>query len=226
MAFSGFPQGAQAFLADLATHNDRDWFAENRERYERDLLGPEKEFVAEMASRFPAFDGRVQAVPAVDASIFRIYRDVRFSRDKSPYKNHADLWFWVGSDRKVAVGYFLRLIPGAVWIGGGIHTLTPEQLERYRNAVVSADAGSRLIEAVDAVRAAGLKVDGEQRKRLPSGFTAEGERAELLKYLWLHAMERVSPPPPELARPEFADWCLAGFGRARPLVDWLVEAVG
>ena len=225
MAFEGFGSATLDFLSDLAEHNDRDWFAQNRDRYERVLLAPEKEFIDALGEQFSAFDPRVHTVSAVNGSIFRINRDIRFSRDKSPYKTHADLWFWIGDDRKTAMGYFLRMIPGEVWVGGGTHQMTDAQTARYRSAVVSADAGARLIEIVDALRGDGLEVDGEQSKRLPTGFSAEGARADLLRYKWLHVLDKVSPPPPEFAGPQFVEWCMGQFARSRPLVDWLAETV-
>ncbi len=225
MAFEGFGSATLDFLSDLADHNDRDWFAENRGRYERVLLGPEKEFVETLGIEFAAFDPRVRAAPAINGSIFRINRDIRFARDKSPYKTYADLWFWIGEDRKTAMGYFVRMIPGEVWVGGGTHQMTDEQTTRYRRAVVSAQAGGRLVEIVEALRADGLEVDGEQSKRLPAGFTAEGARADLLRYKWLHSMDKVTPPPAEFDGPEFVQWCMREFARVRPLVDWLAETI-
>ena len=102
MEFTGFGPGTTAFLADLATHQDRAWFAENRARYDRELLDKQRAFVDAIGAAFSSVDPRVQAVPAVDRSIFRIFRDVRFSRDKSPYKTYSDVFFWIGSDRRSA----------------------------------------------------------------------------------------------------------------------------
>ena len=225
MAFEGFGPGALGFLADLAEHNDRAWFAENRTRYERDLLGPQREFVDAVGAAFGKTDSRVQAVAAVDRSIYRINRDIRFARDKSPYKTYADLWFWIGPDRKFAPGYFMRLIPSAVWIGGGMHQLTDGQLRRYRLAVVSPERGPRLGAIVTAARDAGLEVGGAELKRLPAGFTAEGPAAELVRFKWLHAIRKVEPPPVELGSAAFVAWCMERFGEARPLVDWLAETI-
>jgi uncharacterized protein (TIGR02453 family) len=225
MAFEGFGPGALGFLGDLAENNDRAWFAENRERYERDLLGPQREFVDAIGAEFARIDARVQAVPNVDRSIYRINRDIRFTPDKSPYKTYADLVFWLGSDRKFSAGYFLRLVPNAVWIGGGTHQLSDEQLRRYRHAVVSPRQGPRLEAIVGRFREHGLEVDGAALKREPAGFRAQGERAELLKFTWLHAIRKVTPPPPELVGPGFVAWCMSEFQGVKPLVDWLAEAI-
>ena len=224
MTFEGFGPGALGFLAELAENNDRGWFAENRARYERDLLEPERAFVEAIAGEFAKVDPRVRAVSSVDRSIYRINRDTRFTRDKSPYKTYADLWFWIGPDRKSAPGYFVRLVPCAVWVGGGAHQLTDEQLQRYRLGVVSPERGPRLVSIVEQARSVGLEVSGEGLKRPPAGFSAQGAAAELLRYKWLHALRKVSPPP-ELGSAGFVAWCMHEFAAVRPLVDWLAETI-
>jgi uncharacterized protein (TIGR02453 family) len=227
MAFTGFPSGARTFLADLAEHNDRAWFAENRERYDRDLIGPERDFVDAVGVAFADIDPRVHADSAVNRSIFRINRDTRFSHDKSPYKTYADLWFWIGADRKTApAGYFVRLIPDAVWIGGGVHSLTPEQLARLRAAVADGLRGPRLEGVLDDLKREGYLIGDQTLKRVPAGYSAQHPRAELLRYTNVNAIVEVSPPPAELESMEFVDWCMRRFTQTRPLVDWLAEEIG
>ena len=227
MSFTGFSPDSLAFLSDLAEHNDRAWFAENRDRYERELLGRERDFVDAVGSAFAALDQRVQAVPAVDRSIFRINRDIRFSKDKSPFKTYADMWFWIGDDRKSAPGYFLRMVPGSVAIGAGAHRLTPEQIARFRSAVVDGLHGPWLEHILDDLRTAGFEVSEPTRKTVPKGFSAQQPRAELLKHTdHLHALRAFSPPPAEFTSPEFVAWTMGQFAQVKPLVDWLVEQLG
>lgn len=221
--FEGFPSGAQQFLLQLAQNNDRAWFAENRERYERDLLGPERDFVDAIGSAFVQLDQRVNAVPAVDRSIFRINRDTRFGPDKSPYKTYSDLWFWTGTDRKFGAGYFLRIVPDEIWIGGGQHRMTPEQLTRYRNAVVDGVRGRWLESVLGDLASAGYEVGEATLKRVPRGFSAQTARADLLRFTAVHAIMKVSPPPAEMQSAAFVDWCMERFLVVKPLVDWLAE---
>ena len=224
--FTGFPRGAQEFLAELAENNDRAWFAENRERYERDLLGPEKDFVDAVGAAFVQLDQRVQAVPAVNRSIFRINRDIRFTPDKSPYKTHSDLWFWVGDDRKFAAGYFVRILPDEVWIGGGQYQMNPELLRRYRAAVADGVRGRWLESVLDDLTAAGYEMGEPSLKRVPTGFSAQQGRADLLRFTEVHAITRVSPPPDEMQSSAFVDWCMERFLAVKPLVDWLTDELG
>jgi uncharacterized protein (TIGR02453 family) len=226
MSFEGFTPDSLAFLAELAGHNDRAWFAENRDRYEREVLSRERDFVDAVGSAFGAIDQRVNAEPAVNRSIYRINRDIRFSHNKSPYKTHADMWFWIGEDRKSAPGYFLRLAPGGVMIGGGAHQLTPEQLKRYRSGVVDGLHGQWLDHILEDLRAEGFEISEPSRKTVPKGFSAQQARAELLKHTDLHAIRGFVPPPAEFTSPAFVEWSMEQFATVKPLVDWLAEQLG
>ena len=225
MEFTGFGPGTTAFLADLATHQDRTWFAENRERYDRELLDKQRAFVDAIGAAFATVDPRVQAVPAVDRSIFRIFRDIRFSRDKSPYKTHSDVFFWIGSDRRSAPGYFMRIAPGEVWAGCGAHSLTPEQLAQLRAAIVAPASGERFASILSALETDGFEIGERGLARMPAGFSADSPRADLLRLTAVHAIRKVSPPPPEFASAAFVDWSMTHFLAAKPLVDWLAETI-
>ena len=226
MEFTGFSEGTLAFLAELAEHNDRVWFAENRGRYEVELLNRQRAFVDAMGAAFADVDPRVQAVSSVNKSIFRINRDTRFSRDKSPYKTYSDLFFWIGDDRKSDPGYFLRIIPEGLWVGCGQHSLTSQQLARLRSAIVAPASGGEFERLLDELTDASYEVGEKTLVRVPAGFSADAPRADLLRLTVVHAIETVSPAPDEFFGPEFVEWCLARFERVRPLVDWLVEYVG
>ena len=99
MSFTGFPKETIRFLAGLHKNNNKVWFEGHREDYEAYFMEPAKAFVVAIAPRLCKLDPAINAEPRVNASILRINRDVRFSKDKSPYKDHLDLWFWTGKDR-------------------------------------------------------------------------------------------------------------------------------
>jgi len=226
MEFTGFGPGTTEFMADLIAHQDRAWFAENRARYDREVLEKQRAFVDAIGVAFSAIDPRVHAVPAVDRSIFRIFRDIRFSRDKSPYKTHSDMWFWIGEDRKTAPGYFIRIAPSEVWVGCGAHRLTPEQLARLRSAIVAPATGEPFSAMLEGLEAGGFEIGERTIARVPAGFSADSPRADLLRLTAVHAIRKFSPIPPEFASAAFVDFCMEHFLETRPLVDWLVETVG
>ncbi len=224
MAFEGFTEDTLAFIADLAAHNDRDWFAANKQRYESSVLGPEKEFVETIRAPLAAIAPGASAEPRVNGSIFRINRDTRFSRDKSPYKTHVDLWFWMGPERKTSPGgYFVRLTADSVWVGGGVHALSDAQLVRLRAAIAEEASGSRLETVLDRLRGAGYAVGEEAYKRVPAGYPSDHPRADLLRFGSLSAMQADLPVPQEFYSAAFVDWCIAHFAQTVPLVNWLAE---
>ncbi len=110
MPFKGFPKETLEFLAALRTNNDKKWFDAHRADYESYFVEPAKDFVAALAPRLKTIDRKIHAEPRINGSILRIQRDVRFARDKSPYKDHLDLWFWTGEEKGWdSSGFFLRL---------------------------------------------------------------------------------------------------------------------
>lgn len=225
MEFTGFSEGTLSFLAELAQHNDRAWFAENRARYDGELLERQRAFVDAVGQRFENVDPRVRSVPAVNKSIFRINRDTRFSRDKTPYKTHSDVFFWIGDSRKNDPGYFMRIVPSGIWIGCGAHSLTPEQLARLRAAIVAPASGGEFERLLAEMEAGGFGVGEKTLARVPAGFSADAPRADLLRMTVVHAIQVVEPVPEAFFGPEFVDWCMERFVRTKPLVDWLVEHI-
>jgi uncharacterized protein (TIGR02453 family) len=182
------PAETVAFLTDLRAHNDKPWFDANRARFESAYVEAAKTFVEVIGPELKKLVPGIHAEPRVNGSIFRINRDVRFSSDKRPYKDHLDFWFWEG-DRKAAVsGLFLRVWPDGVIVGAGAHGFDKHQLATYRDAVADATTGAELATIVGDLEAAGHEVGGETYKRVPRGYTAEGDAERLLRHsaLYIH----------------------------------------
>ena len=223
MAFTGFPKDTLTFLADLAKHNERKWFEAHRADYEDHYLGPASDFVEAAGAQLHKMDRDIHFEPRVNGSIMRINRDIRFSKDKRPYKDHLDLWFWHGSDRK-GPGYWFRLTPRTLGLGAGMHGFPPALMDRYRNAVADPTRGAALVRAVQTVRKAGYEVGGAAYKRVPPGYEASGERAELLKHGGLHVGVE-QPVPPETHDARFTAFCVAHWRRMAPVMNWIAQLV-
>jgi uncharacterized protein (TIGR02453 family) len=177
-AFAGFRPEALDFLVELALNNDRSWFGPRKAEYEALLKAPLEQLCAAVDDAFRARDLPLSADPA--RSPFRIYRDVRFSKDKSPYKTNVGASFpWVGEGGGVG-GYF-HLEPGGIFVGGGMWHPAPARLAAWRNAVV--EGGERVHAALDdpGFRAAFGAVGGDRLKRGPTGFPPDHPDVELLK---------------------------------------------
>ena len=220
MSFDGFDRGLLRFLTDLRANNERDWFHAHRDEYEALLLEPARDFVEALGPELRVFVPEVAAEPRVNGSIFRIARDTRFSKDKRPYKDHLDLWFWVG-ERRRGPGFWFRLSPEELLLGGGMHHFDPGQLERYRTAVVDEERGATLRDEVERLRAAGYDIGGQRYKRTPRGFEAPEDRADLLLHEGVFGWVGFSPVPGEVFAAGFPRFCAERYRPLARLVEWL-----
>jgi uncharacterized protein (TIGR02453 family) len=222
--FDGFPPHTRTFLRDLAAHNEKAWFDAHRDDYERWWMAPARGFVEAVGPELATLAPDLRAEPRINGSIMRINRDVRFSADKTPYKDHLDFWFWEGPERRAAVsGVFCRMTADVFAVGVGAHGFDPQLLKRYRQAVVDERSGAALAAAVQKVESSGLEVLGERYSRVPAGFSAEGVAARLLRY---GALWTVEEAPAEIAESAtIVDHAMAHWRAALPLHRWLVDTI-
>ena len=174
--FTGFTPEAIEFLVDLADNNDRAWFNPRKADYERLLKRPLEALCVALGERFKARGIPLEADPA--RSPFRIYRDVRFSKDKSPYKTHVSASFaYVGGDPHGG-GYF-HFQPGEMYMGGGMWRPDPAKLASFRRLVDKGEGLEALDDAGFVATFGGIH--GETLTRVPQGYAKDHPRAELLK---------------------------------------------
>ena len=175
--FTGFRPEALEFLVELALNNERTWFQPRKGEYERLLKEPLEELCVALDREFEARSIPLASDPA--RSPFRIYRDVRFSRDKSPYKTAVSASFpWTGDGGGVG-GYF-HLEPGEVFVGGGMWHPSPARLAAWRKTVVEDRSGVHAVLDDPAFVATFGRLDGERLKRAPAGYRADDPDVELL----------------------------------------------
>jgi uncharacterized protein (TIGR02453 family) len=169
-SFRGFPREAFGFYARLGQDNSRAWFDANRDVYESAVRVPLEELLGQAAAEFGS-----------DGHVFRPNRDVRFSADKRPYKDHAGavIGWRSGTDN---ASYYLQVSATGLLVASGYHELTRDQLDRYRRAVDDPRTGGALVRAVRAARAAGLEVGGQELVRAPRGYPADHPRLALLQH--------------------------------------------
>jgi uncharacterized protein (TIGR02453 family) len=208
------------FLSDLRDHNDREWFAANKERYEQEVLEPALAFVEDFEPYLRAISPYFRAdARRVGGSLFRIYRDTRFSKDKSPYKTMVGIYFKHEQAKDVLTpGFYLHLAPGEVFAGGGIWHPDTKTANAIRD---------RIATAPDQWRAATADVRlgmSESLKRVPPGFDREHPLAEDLKRKNFAAVERMSEDAAT------GSGFLTRYARAceatAPLIRFLCGAVG
>jgi uncharacterized protein (TIGR02453 family) len=225
-AFDGFPKRGLRFLGELEQNNNREWFQAHKGAYQQHVLAPAQDFVFALGERlrdlFPEirYDTRANG-----GSILRIYRDVRFSKDKTPYNPNVRVAFWEGAGKRMENPSFLmRIEPGGVALYAGIHVFPKPFLTAYREAVADEALGAELEAAMTAVRKAGdYTLGGEHYKRVPRGYDADHPRADLLRYngLWAHAADAVDAAL--ITTPKLIEACLAHCRNLAPLHRWLVK---
>jgi uncharacterized protein (TIGR02453 family) len=177
-----------------------------------------------MGARLEQLSPGIHAEPRVNRSIFRIYRDIRFSKDKTPYKTHLGIWMWQGEGTKFeSSGYYFHLELPNIMLGVGMHTFSKSLLKAYRDAVVDPVAGPALVEAVQSVSVkGGYKLGGEHYKRVPRGFDPDHPNAKLLLYKGLTAGSEV-PIPEAFYSAALIDYSYKKYTDMHPIQHWLYE---
>jgi uncharacterized protein (TIGR02453 family) len=225
-AFSGFPREGLQFLAELAENNNREWFQARKQIYLTQLMEPAQAFVVALGLRlkelspYIIYDVRTNGT----GSLMRIYRDTRFSKDKTPYKTNVSMMFWEGAGKKTQnSGFYVRIEPAGAGIFVGQHTFPKPVLGAYRDAIVDDRMGAELEAALAAVRTAGpYQTGGEHYKRVPRGYDPEHKRADLLRYNGLYGYAPAIAAQ-HLTSPELVDLCFEHCRNLAPLHHWLVR---
>ena len=221
--FNGFPRDFFTFFNNLKNNNSKEWFESHRKDYEKHVLNPAREFVVEMGQRLRQIAPEINAIPQINKSLFKINKDIRFSKDKSPYKTYTGIWMWEGSRKRMeSSGFYLHAENEAILIGVGIKMFPKPILNRYRHAVVDKKLGRALKKAVQKVSDQGYVVDGKYYKRIPRGYDADHSNAEFLLYNGLTARieERV---PDEFFSDAIIDYAYSHYRCMLPLHRWLKE---
>jgi uncharacterized protein (TIGR02453 family) len=220
--FTGFSKETLSFFRKLKRNNNKPWFDKHREEYDRFVLEPAKAFVVAMGEKFHREGIDVKAEPKLNRSIFRIYRDTRFSPDKTPYKTHLALFFWEGNlPRMESPGFYIHVEPSKILLGLGLYIFSPKQLTRYRNAVVNPEWGQDLAAILKKIsQRKDFKIGEKHYKRIPSGFDSDHANAELLLYNGLHVWEETAIPE-EFHSTKFVNYCWKKFSPFLPLHKWL-----
>lgn len=179
------PKEILTFLTKLSKNNKKEWFDAHRDDYKEHFVEPLKDLTEAMGATFRAKIPGLRYEPRINGSIFRINRDMRFSKDKRPYKTNAGVLLWVGPKKKIECpGLYFHLEPDKLMIGAGVYMFTPEALDRYRRHV--SNKGEVLARAIAKAEKGGHILGGDKLKRVPSGFDKNHKYAELLKHKGLH----------------------------------------
>lgn len=215
--FLGFPE-TQAFLKDLAANNDREWFNANKKRYERVHKQPAEAFAAELRPRLEALAG-----VRLGGKIFRIHRDVRFSKDKSPYNTHLHIGFQhqrEGGEQRRRGGFYFGIDATTLSLGVGAFDFGPADLDKYRKAVADDHEGGELAGILTGL---GGRQHDADLKRVPAPYAQDHPRADLLKHKGLNLWQELDPAL--AASPDLADAVMTHFEALDAVNVWLTEVL-
>ncbi|SUA73328.1 Uncharacterised protein [Nocardia otitidiscaviarum] len=204
MEFTGFPLAGLDFYEDLEADNSKTFWNAHKRIWEESVRDPMRALTAELEPDFGP------------AKIFRPYRDVRFSKDKSPYKNHQGAVVHTAE----SCGWYVQIGAGGLFVAGGLYTASPAQRAALRTAIDDAVRGAELERLLDQVNAAGYTIGGDKLKTKPKGFTADHPRIDLLRHQSLVATRDFGAPA-WLTTAKAAGQVRTAWEDLRPLVEWL-----
>ena len=205
MAFGGWPDEALTFYEGLEADNSKSYWTSRKAVYDGAVLGPMTELIEELAAELGG-----------EPKIFRPYRDIRFSSDKTPYKTHIGATLGETS--------YVQLSADGLASGSGMWQLSPERLARYR-AAVAGPTGAELEAVIARIEKAGIEIHGHGTlKSAPRGYPADHPRIGLLRHKGLTSWQHWAPGP-WLATPEAKDRVLAFLRASAPLASWLLDHV-
>jgi uncharacterized protein (TIGR02453 family) len=223
--FEGFADSKATFFKRLAKKNDRVWFAAHKDEFEAGWNAPMKALLADVKD---AIDARYAHCDLAEPKVFRIFRDVRFAKDKTPYKTHVGglipierqgtrvtdlpiaLYFHIGADETLAAA--------------GHYMMEPPSLARFRKAVAEDARGKEVAKIIASLEKKGFRASAhESLKRVPKEFDPEHPRAELLKGKGL-IVRYPAVPASLFTKPALVKWLADASKTAAPLVEWLVFA--
>jgi uncharacterized protein (TIGR02453 family) len=220
MTFKHFPKGTLPFLKEIEKNNDKEWFEAHKEAYTALILEPSRAFVEEMGEHLQALVPTINAVPKINQSLFRIYRDTRFSKNKTPIKTKIGIIFWQGRHiRMQSSCFYLHFSPKELLVASGIRTFDPDLLAAYRD-YIKTDANREALHAIlEELGAKGYTIEEPYYKRLPGGFAKEMSHAYLARMKAVAVYRTASPSliSDEKLIPELFEH----YANFLPLQQWL-----
>ena len=225
MGFEGLPKDYFAFFNELKRNNNREWFNDNKPRFRESVQEPLAAFVEAMAPRLKKVSKHFVADPRLNGgSVFRIYKDVRFSKDKTPYKTHGAVQFRHARGKDAhAPGFYVHLAPDEVFFGGGIWHPPSPQLLQIREAIRDKPKPWKTATTGAAFKKRFKSLRGDGLKRPPRGFDADDPLIEDIKRKSFFAMKEGTLA--QTKKPTFAGDVEAAFKDAKPLMKFLCDAV-
>jgi uncharacterized protein (TIGR02453 family) len=216
-----FPQAGLNFLKSLKRNNNREWFLKHKPDYEESVRGPMLQLIKALAEECARFAPEIHVSPK---SLFRIYRDTRFSKDKQPFKTHVAASFSVrGFDRHEGAGFYFHISPTDLFIGGGIYRPPSDELRCVRDHIAKNHEHLKKIVEARQFRKLFGTLSGEQSSRIPRGYPPEHPAEHYLRYKDLLAARQLTAS--DATKPDFLKTLVESFRTMHPLIRFLNEPI-
>jgi uncharacterized protein (TIGR02453 family) len=220
--FEGFPKEGLTFLKQLKKNNTREWFAQHKSEFENFVKLPMQCFISELKTPMSKLAPEMEINPK--KNIFRIYRDTRFSKDKTPYKTHVAAVFHLKGHWEDSAGYYVHVEPGQIYVGGGIYMPDADQLKKIRAAI--ANRPKEFLAVVESAKFKKVfgKIEGEKLQRAPLGYAPDHPMIEWLKHKQLYT--GVEWDEKECLTSMFVEKVMGVYKELYPFIRFLNSSLG
>jgi len=209
------------FLKELKENNSKEWFLNNKDRYERLILNPSKLFVNEMGEHLLALDPHIKAIPKVNGSLFRIYRDIRLSKDKRPMKSRIGIIFYRGTKRLQSSSFYIHFSPDEFLVASGIRGFCKDNLEGYREFIKDEKNAKELSLIFEELKSKGFSFPEPKYKRYPRGFSKDSPYANLSLYASMFAYKKLDTK--EICSNDLESKLFDIYSQLLPIYDWVYK---
>lgn len=221
--FNGYSTKSLSFLKELRANNNKEWFEDRKYIYEEYILEANRSFVVEMGEHLQALVPTINAVPKINGSMYRIYRDTRFAKDKTPMKTHTGVIFWQGKAKRTqSANFYTRATPEEYVIGAGIRRFDTALLSTYRDYILDLDNADKLHAILQECRRKGYDIIEPSYKRLPRSFPKTYPYPELALLNGMVVNKKFKPDETYFSS-KLIHRCYDIYEELLPLQQWLYD---
>lgn len=223
MQFNGFKKEAITFLNDLEINNNKVWFEHNRHIWEESVFDVNKAFVEEMGETLQILVPTIKAIPKTSASLFKIFKDTRFSKDKTPFKNKVGIIFWQGLGHRMnSSSFYFFYNTHEYYIASGMRVFRPNVLKAYRKYILNENKAEELTQILENLKSKGFKICEPKYKRIPKDIPKDYKYANLGLFAALNASKTFEYDEKFFSL-EIVDFAFSLFTQMNDLQRWLYE---
>ena len=213
---------ALKFLKKLSKNNSKEWFLEHKAEYEKYILNPSKRFVNEFGEELLAIEPNINAVDKVNGSLFRIYRDIRLSKDKTPLKSKIGIIFWRGSGARLqSSNFYLHFSTKELFVASGIRGFSRDVLNSYREYIKDEQRRLELHNILESIKEMGYGINDQKYKRYPMGLSKDDPNSYLFLNASLYGYKRFDAK--EICSNDLNQKLFRIYSDLYPLFEWIYE---